>query len=65
MCFELHPPIVESFEDCVNYFDVDAEIDHHRRDSRYCADFPIKRSLADFEAFESRLEQTLLKLKEL
>jgi Zn/Cd-binding protein ZinT len=65
MCFELHPPTAESFEQYVNYFDVDEEIEHHRRDSRYSTDFTIRQGLEDFEAFEERLKQTLLKLKEL
>jgi hypothetical protein len=59
----LSPPTVESFEQFVNDFNVDEEIDTYRQDTRYCATFTIRQSLEDFEKFKERLEDTLLKLK--
>ena len=49
----------EQFNEYVEDFDMDEEIELHRQDNGYKAAFTIKQSVNDFEAFERRLETIL------
>jgi hypothetical protein len=65
MIFYLDPFTIEEFKDIVNDFDIDNEIELHREDPRYKADFTIKQSLKDFEDYHNRLKRVLSKLNKL
>lgn len=64
MLMYLEPITIQSFEEQVNSFDVDEEIEVHRQDDRYRRDFTIRESLEDFEEYHLRLKQVLINLKE-
>jgi hypothetical protein len=63
MVIYLKPFTVESFEDYVNDFDVDEEIEVHRQDSGYKSAFTLKKSLEDFTDFHNDLKELLKGLK--
>lgn len=61
----LDPISVSEFEEVVNNFDVDEEIDLHRQGKDYKNAFSIRQSLEDFEDYHKRLKETFTLLKEL
>lgn len=61
----LDPISVSEFEEVVNNFDVDEEIDLHRQSKDYKNAFSIRQSLEDFEDYHKRLKETFTLLKEL
>jgi len=56
--------VIEEFCDYADNFDVEEEIDLHRQCESYKNVFTIRMSLADFEAFEKRLEDIADKLRD-
>ena len=62
MILWLNPFTVKAFEDVVNNFNVDDEIEIHRQGKDYKNAFTIKESLNDFEEYHGRLKNTLSKL---
>jgi len=59
----LNPFTVEEFEERVNNFDTDEEIELHRQGQDYKNAFSIRESLVDFEEYHNRLKDVLKKLK--
>lgn len=62
MIIWLKPFNSKEFEEYVESFDMDEEIDVHRQDQRYKDDFTISQSVKDFEDFTNRLKETVKKL---
>lgn len=62
MIIYLKPFTIKEFEEYVNDFDVDEEIELHRESQKYKNDFTIRESLTDFEEFHNRLKDVLSKL---
>ena len=56
--------IEKDFDDYVEDFDVGDEIDLHRQMRDYKKIFTIRWSVEDFEAYETRLEETLERFRE-
>jgi len=56
MILWLNPFSIEEFEQRVNDFDVDEEIELHRQGQDYKNAFTIKESVKDFEDFHIRLK---------
>lgn len=63
MILWLNPFTIEEFEERVNDFDVDEEIDLHRQGQDYKNAFSIRESVKDFEDYHSRLKDVLSELK--
>ena len=63
MILWLNPFTAEEFEQRVNDFDVDEEIDLHRQGQDYKNAFSIRESVEDFEDFNSRLKDVLSELQ--
>ena len=62
MIFQLEPFTKEAFEDIVNDFDVDDQIQYYWNDPKYKENFTIRQSLKDFEDFKNQLEELNQKL---
>lgn len=60
----MNPFTVKEFEEAVEDFDVDEEIDIHRQDQRYKDAFRISQSVKDFEEYHARLKEVLAQLKQ-
>ena len=65
MIINLQPFTIESFENYVNDFDIDEEIDLHRQGKSYKQAFTIRESVEDFEDYVETLNAILDKLKKL
>jgi hypothetical protein len=65
MIFCLVPFNKEQFNERVNDFSVDEEIDLHRQGKQYCDAFTIRESLKDFTNFHKGLKATQKKLNKL
>lgn len=52
------------FNEYVESFDVDEEIDLHREGENYKNAFSYRQAVEDFEAYETRLEETLAQFQE-
>lgn len=63
MILWLNPFTIEEFEQRVNDFDVDEEIDLHRQGQDYRNAFSIRESVKDFEDYQSRLKDVLSELQ--
>ena len=63
MIITLNPPVTESFQEYVDMFDVDEEIDLHREMDMYKHNFTIRQSLDDFENYLEWLESLLKELE--
>ena len=63
MILWLNPFSIEEFEQRVNDFDVDEEIELHRQGQDYKNAFTIKESVKDFEDFHIRLKDVLSELQ--
>lgn len=63
MLYYLEPFTIESFEEIVNSFDIDEEIELHRQSTDFCKAFTISQSVEDFTNYHNRLKFTLHKLK--
>lgn len=59
----LNPFTEDEFISFVNDFDIDEEIELHRQDPRYKADFTISRSLSDFKAYYKMLNKVAKAIK--
>lgn len=55
--------LLEKFEERVENFDVDEEIDVHRQDLSYRSAFTIEASLNDFKAFKTKIDEILSSVK--
>ena len=55
--------ITQQFENYIDNFDIDEEIDIYRQDSNYCNAFTIRQSLQDFENWVEWLKEILKELK--
>lgn len=64
MIITLMPFTKEEFIEWVNDFDVDDEIETHRRDPQYKKAFTIRESLEDFTNFHNHLKEIVSKLEE-
>jgi len=64
MIYFLRPFTVKSFEEYVEKFDIDTEIDLHRQGELYREHFHIADSLKDFEEHHAVLKAVLAKLKD-
>jgi len=64
MIIWLNPFSIDEFEERINNFDIDEQIDLHREDENYKRVFTIRQSLNDFEKYYNKLKKTLKKLKE-
>lgn len=62
MIFILEPFTKKSFIDYVEDFDIDEQIDLHRRANDYKNAFTIRESLEDFTEFHNRLKELVKKL---
>jgi len=56
---------VEQLRDYVENFDIDEEIDIHRQDPSYCANFRITQSVQDFNDYIEYVEQVVDRLEQL
>jgi hypothetical protein len=63
MILWLNPFSIEEFEQRVNDFDVDEEIELHRQGQDYKNAFTIKESVKDFEDFHIRLKDVFSELQ--
>ena len=63
MILWLNPFSIEEFEQRVNDFDVDEEIELHRQGQDYKNAFTIKESVKDFEDFPIRLKDVFSELQ--
>jgi hypothetical protein len=63
MIMWLNPFTIEEFEQRVNDFDVDEEIDLHRQGQDYKNAFSIRESVKDFEDYHNRLKDILSELQ--
>jgi len=55
--------LVKQFEDYINRFDIDEEIDLHRQDCRYRNAFRIVESVNDFSQYIKDMKSILKQLK--
>lgn len=60
----LNPFTVQEFEQRVNDFSVDEEIDLHRQGQDYKNAFTIRESVKDFEDYHNRLKDVLSELQD-
>jgi hypothetical protein len=60
----LNPFTFEEFENRVNDFDIDEEIELHRQGQDYKNTFTIKQSLIDFEEYHNRLKDVVQNYKQ-
>ncbi len=65
MNITLMPFTKEKFNEYVNSFDIDEEIDLHRQEKLYKDNFTISQSLTDFKTFRKHLKKVLKKLNKL
>jgi hypothetical protein len=63
MIITLSPFTIEKFEEYVNDFDIDEQIDFYRGQKDYRSHFTVSESLNDFTKFDQHLDEVLLKLK--
>ncbi len=63
MIMWLSPFTIEEFEESVDNFDVDEEIELHRQRQDYKEAFTIRQSLEDFEGYLNRLSALRVDLK--
>lgn len=64
MLITLKSPMVESFQEYVDMFDVDEEIDLHREADMYKHNFTIRQSLDDFEDYLELMKELLKELED-
>lgn len=57
--------LIERFEQYINNFDIDEEIEMYRQDQLYKDNFTIRESVADFEEYLEKLKDILKQWKEL
>ena len=63
MCFNKNKNIIEQFEEYINNFDIDEEIDIHRQGEDYKRAFTISESVDDFRDYIEWLKDILSKLE--
>jgi hypothetical protein len=64
MIIWLRPFTIKEFENYVNDFSVDEEIDLYRQDQQYKNVFTISQSLEDFTDFHNHLKEIVIKIKQ-